>query len=226
MKKTKLLLFVAMAALFASCGTNRLTRGEQYAKFYEEKPVTLLVMPPINNSTNVDAKELLYTSISRPLAEAGYYVISPHLAMDIFKNESAYDAELFIDQDVSMFGRVFGADAVVFTTIEKWKKTGLGIETDLTYMVKSTHTNEILFEKTCELFLDLSFNSGNNSLLGSLLDLTVSAINTALTDHIVAARRCNNYIVSDFPRGKYNPYYLQDMDVPAEPKYIKRSVKE
>ena len=36
----------------------------------EEKPITLLVMPPINNSTNVEAKDLLYTSISRPLVEA------------------------------------------------------------------------------------------------------------------------------------------------------------
>ena len=63
---------------------------------YEEKPVTLLVMPPINNSSNVEAKDLLYTSISKPLAEAGYYVISTMLAMDILKAESAYDAEMFV----------------------------------------------------------------------------------------------------------------------------------
>ena len=56
-----------------SCGMfNTVTRESQYAKMYEEKPVTLLVMPPINNSANVEAKDLLYTSISRPLVEAGY----------------------------------------------------------------------------------------------------------------------------------------------------------
>ena len=47
-----------------SCGMmNTVTKGSQYAKMYEEKPVTLLVMPPINNSTHVEARDLLYTSM-------------------------------------------------------------------------------------------------------------------------------------------------------------------
>ena len=73
----KFLILVAAAALLVSCGSaGKLTRGEVYAPLYNEAPVTLLVMPPINNTSNVDAKELLYTSISYPLIEAGYYVIS------------------------------------------------------------------------------------------------------------------------------------------------------
>ncbi|HQH10501.1 MAG TPA: DUF799 family lipoprotein, partial [Bacteroidales bacterium] len=86
----KLLLIIPLAAIISSCGMlSNVTRGNQYAQLYEEKPITLLVMPPINNTTNVEAKEYLYTSISRPLAEAGYYVISPMLAMEVFKAESA-----------------------------------------------------------------------------------------------------------------------------------------
>ena len=81
-----------------SCTTSsNLTRGEVYAKLYEEKPVSILVMPPINNTSNVEAKDLLYTSVSRNIAEAGYYVISPLIAMDVLRNESAYDAEYFIN---------------------------------------------------------------------------------------------------------------------------------
>lgn len=219
------ILLLAGVAL-SSCTTSNLTRGESYPTFYEEKPVTLLVMPPINNSTDVDAKELLYTSISRPLIEAGYYVISPHLAMDVFKSESAYDAELFLDQDVGPFGRFFGADAVVFTIINKWQKVGVGIQTEISYIVKSTHTNEILFEKNCNLFLDLSVNSGNGSLVGQLVSLTATLINTAVTDHIVAARRCNYYVLQDIPRGKYNPQHMQDQEQKALPKEINASVTQ
>ena len=91
----RLILFAFTCFIVSSCGMyNTVTRESQYSKMYEEKPITLLVMPPINNSTNVEAKDLLYTSISRPLVEAGYYVVSPLLAMDILKAESAYDAEL------------------------------------------------------------------------------------------------------------------------------------
>jgi hypothetical protein len=192
---------------------------------YEEKPVTLLVMPPINNSTNVEAKDLLYTSISRPLVEAGYYVISPLLAMDILKAESAYDSEMFIEAPLTMFNNFFGADAVVFSVIDSWAKTGMGIQTKIRYVIKSAYTNEILFDRSCDLYLDLSVNSGTGGLLGALVDLTASLITTAATDHIVAARKANYFIMRDIPRGKYSPEYMIDKEYIAEQKDIVTVVK-
>lgn len=218
MKKiyTLLTMISVMIFLFSSCGTTTsYTRASLYPKVYEEKPVSLLVMPPINNTTNVEAKDLLYTSISHPLIEAGYYVISPHLAMEFLKNESAYDAELFIDGDISKFGQVFGVDAVIFSVVDKWEKQGLGIATHIRYIMKSTKTNEILFERKCDLYLDLRLQSGQSSALGVLMELAASAIMTATTDHIVAARKCNKYVFSDLPRGQYNPSFGLDKDTKA-----------
>ena len=222
----RILYFGILCCMATSCGmSNTVTRESQYAKMYEEKPVTLLVMPPINNSANVEAKDLLYTSISRPLVEAGYYVISPLLAMDVLKAESAYDAEMFFDSSLSTFQDYFGVDAVVFSVIDTWTKKGLGIETKIRYVIKSAHTNETLFDRSCDLYLDLSVNSGSNGLLGALVDLAVSAINTAATDHIIAARKVNYYIFRDIPRGKYSPEYMQDKEVIAEKKDIVARVK-
>ncbi len=212
--------------LFSSCATTTTyTRASLYPKMYEEQPVSLLVMPPINNTTNVEAKDLLYTSISYPLIEAGYYVVSPHLAMEFLKNESAYDAEMFIDGDMSIFGKVFGVDAVIFSVIDKWEKQGLGISTHIKYIVMSTKTNEILFERKCDLYLDLQVQSGQSSALGILMELAASAIATATTDHIVAARKCNRYVFSDFPRGKYNPYFGLDKEIKASEPNVKISVR-
>ena len=217
----RLIIFAFTCCLLASCGvTNTVTRESQYAKMYEEKPVTLLVMPPINNSTNVEAKDLLYTSISRPLAEAGYYVISPLLAMDILKAESAYDSELFFDAPLTAFQNFFGADAVVFSIIDTWAKKGLGIETKIRYVIKSAYTNEILFDRSCDLYLDLSIDSNSNSMLGVLIDLAASAINTAATDHIIAARKANYFILRDIPRGKYSPNHMLDKETIAEKKDV------
>lgn len=222
--KRILLLFIA-AAIISSCGVSKITRGTQYAKMYEEKPITLLVMPPINNTTNIEAKEFLYTSISRPLAEAGYYVISPLLAMDVLKAESAYDAELFVNGPLNMFQKFFGADAVIFSEINSWTKKGFGIETELRYFIKSASTGEILFDRSCQLYLDLSVQTGGNSGFAALAALVVSTINTAFTEHIVAARKANYYIFRDIPQGKYSPMYMQDMDERAEKKDIKVRVK-
>ena len=207
--------------MVTSCGMmNTVTRESQYAKMYEEKPITLLVMPPINNSTNVEAKDLLYTSISRPLVEAGYYVISPLLAMDVLKAESAYDSEMFFDSPLTAFQNYFGADAVVFSVIDTWSKKGMGIETKIRYVIKSAYTNEILFDRSCDLYLDLSIDSGAQGVLGALVDLAASAINTAATDHIKAARKANYYILRDIPRGKYSPEHMLDKDTIAEEKDI------
>ena len=215
-----------LCCMATSCGMmSTVTRESQYAKMYEEKPITLLVMPPINNSTNVEAKDLLYTSISRPLVAAGYYVISPLLAMDVLKTESAYDSEMFFDASLTSFQNYFGADAVIFSLIDTWTKKGLGIETKIRYVIKSAYTNEILFDRSCDLYLDLSIDSGANGLLGALVDLAASAINTAATDHIMAARKANYYILRDIPRGKYSPEYMLDKQTAAEKKDVVARVK-
>lgn len=222
----RLIPIILLAVAVSSCGLmNQVTRESQYAAMYNDMPVTILVMPPINNTSNVEAKDLLYTSISRPLAEAGYYVISPLLAMDVLKAESAYDAELFIDKPLTMFRDYFGADAVVFSQIDDWTKRGFGIDTKIRYIIKSATSGEVLFDRSCDLYLDLQQNSGGSSALSKLVDLAVSAIATAATDHIVAARKANYYIFRDIPRGKYSPQYLQDKEVIAEKKDVKARVK-
>ena len=220
----KLLYILALAVAAASCSTT--TRLSQYPLMYDEKPVTILVMPPINNTANVEAKDLLYTSISKPLAEAGYYVISPHLAMDVLKAESAYDAEMFVDGPLDKFAQYFGADAVVFSQIDKWTKSGFGIDTKIRYFIKSTKDNEIIFDRTCDLHLDLSQNTvSNGGLLGALVNMATTALVTATTDHIVAARAANNYIFNDIPRGKYHPMYGKDQNIAASQKDISARVK-
>ena len=224
-------LFVLVVLLSACGASSDLTRGQLYPGMYEEKPVTLLVMPPINNSANVEAKELLYTSISRPLAEAGYYVIPPSLAMAVLRQESGYDAELFLDKPLKQFHEFFGADAVVFSVIESWAKQGLGINTEIRYIIKSAITDQVLFDRTCNLFLDLSVNSGSSSdsgrsLLSILVDVAAGAINTALTDHIEAARKANYYIFRDLPVGKYDNLFLQDQDVSTDHQNVTKYVKE
>lgn len=205
--------------------SSNLTKGEVYAKMYEEKPVSILVMPPINNTNNVEAKDLLYTSISQHIAEAGYYVVSPVMAMDVFKNESAYDAEYFIHSSLRKFKEYFGADAVVFAVIDKWAKEGFQIHTVISYIVKSTTTNEILFERSCDMTLNLmkSSNYGNGlagALAGVLVDVIVSAIDVATTEHIEAARIANTNVFKDLPYGKYSPLYLQDKELMSQDKHM------
>ena len=201
-----------------------ITKGEKYAKLYEEKPISILVMPPINNTSNVEAKDMLYTSISQHIAEAGYYVIPPIMAMDVFKNESAYDSEYFISSSLSKFKEYFGADAVVFAIIDNWAKEGWVVHTNIRYIIKSTITHEILFERSCDMMLNLMKSSGTGGLAGVLADAIATAIDVAMTEHIEAARIANKYVFDDLPYGKYSPLYLQDKEVLSKNKDVRVSV--
>lgn len=212
----------------ASCSSTHLTRSGSYPKLYEEQPVAIAVMPPINNTTHVEAKEYFYTTLAKPLCNKGYYVISPLLAMEIFKNESAYDSEQFLNNSLQPFHDVFGVDAVLFTTIEQWSKSALGgtITVQIEYELKSTHTNETLFKRNGTLTLDLNSTSSGQGLGNLLLDMVSSAVATALTDKTDVARRCNNYVLRDLPEGKYSPYHGTDRDTECSPERFSVRINE
>lgn len=52
----KIILAILVPLLLVSCAQN-ITRGEQYAKMYEEKPTSIVIMPPINQTQHVEAKD-------------------------------------------------------------------------------------------------------------------------------------------------------------------------
>lgn len=221
-KGLNIVLSIVCALQLSSCVTTTpLTRAEAYPKLYEEKPRVILIMPPINNTNNVEAKEYFYSSLAHPICERGYYVISPLLALDFLKSQSAYESELFIEGNVKPFRTYLGADAVLFTTISKWSKTLISgnIHVTVSYVLRSTHTGEILFERSGDLTLDKS--SGQGGLAG----LVATMIQTGMTDKVEAARKCNAYVFTDLPSGVYRGNYQKDQAVPTGEKVFKSSVK-
>jgi hypothetical protein len=213
MKKIILFSSIAVAVLLSNCSTTTpLTKSVAYKGMYEEKPVVILLMPPVNRSTEVDAKEYFHSTLNIPIANAGYYVISPFLSMEILKKESAYDSELFLDNSLSKFGEVFGADLALFTIINKWDKNAISakVYVEIEYIFKSIKTNEIIYTRKGSVTYDTSVNTGVGGGLGLLANVVASAINTAATKYVDVARACNAYTFNDLPAGKYSPMYEQD----------------
>lgn len=221
----KIILFaLVIVAVMSSCSTP-LTMGKQYPGMYEEKPLTIAIMPPINQTTHAEAKDYFYTTMYLPLCEKGYYVFSPYLTMEMFQQESAYDAEQFIDADLSIFQEVLGADAAMFTIIKDWKRNNvLGVLTvDVEYRLRSTKTGQVLYQKEGNIKVDTSIKGGSG--LGALVGVIATAVNTAVTDKVVAGRKCNAFVLTDMPSGKYSPLFEKDAANPATKSYIKATVK-
>ncbi|MAZ58728.1 MAG: hypothetical protein CMP56_04935 [Flavobacteriales bacterium] len=209
---------ITLTFLISACSTSsKLTKATAYEGVYAEKPVTVLLMPPINKSTNVEAKDYFHATLNVPIVNSGYYVIPPFLSMAILKQESAYDSELFVNAPLSKFKEVFGADVALFTTIHKWDKSAIGatVTVKIEYILKSTTTNEVLFSRTGDIIYNASVDTNIGGLAGILADLAASAINTAATKYVDLAKSCNSHTFRDLPAGKYHPNYEKDSEYMA-----------
>lgn len=183
-------------------------------------------MPPINKTTHAEAKDYFYTTMYLPLCEKGYYVYSPYLTMEMFQQESAYDAEMFIEADLSTFRNVLGADAAMFTIIKDWRRNNIGgmLTVKVEYILRSTKTGQTLYAREGEIKVNTSVDGGSGGL-GALVGMIATAINTAATDKVVAGRKCTAFVLSDLPAGKYSSMYEKDAGNPAGNKFVKATVK-
>ncbi len=209
------LLLLPLVIVSQGC-EKRVTKAEKFPLMYQEQPLTILVLPPMNETTAADAKEYYATTIAEPLSLQGFYVLPIEVTSDILKNQGLYDAELLVGVPLHRFREYFGADAVLFTTIKKWDTYYAVIASSLTvsvYMVlKSTKSDQVLWDYTGTVAVDLSGgNTGTGGgLAGLIAKAVVTAVSTAMADYVPAARNANYVALTNVAFGKYHTSYNTD----------------
>jgi len=120
MKPTRVALWAAVLALSFLGGCATKAPPYDYAAFMRAKPATLLVMPPVNESPEINATSGVWAHATLPLAEAGYYVLPVTLVDETFRQNgvsSANDAQEISPKKLREF---FGADAAVYMKVKKY----------------------------------------------------------------------------------------------------------
>jgi hypothetical protein len=205
-----------MVLLLTSCAPKMVTKADKFPLMYEEMPVSILLLPPINETTAADAKEYYSTTLQEPISFSGYYVFPYEVTSEVLKMEGIYDAELLKDLSVTKFREYFGADAVLFTTIKKWDISYIVIASNLTVSIdcelKSTKSEQVLWSYNGPVVIDLSGGGSGGSIAGLIVKSIVTAINTATADYVPYARVANYRAISSVPYGKYHKGYLQDKE--------------
>ncbi|MBO1270604.1 MULTISPECIES: GNA1162 family protein [Shewanella] len=210
MRNIILLLLITTASLLTGCATpNYVTKQAAYPLMYQQHPLSILVVPAINHSTAADAPELYSTTIATPLAEAGYYVLPLPITNMLLQQQGVVDGEQLEKVDATKFHGLFGADAILFVTINQWDTnyyvTGGNVTVGASFRLVSTSSNEELWHYSNTIVYNTSGNSGN-----LIADLISTAISTAITDYVPIARTVNGMVVNTLPAGKYSPLYDKD----------------
>jgi len=223
MRSKTILRCIAVAAfgvLLSGCGaaTQSLTKGAAFPKMYEEQPRSLLILPPMNESTDAEAKDYYMTTAETPFAMMGYYTFPVEMVSDIMKQEGVYDTELLYNLPMDKFAEYFGADAVLLTKIKKWDVSYMVVASNLTVSIEakivSTKTSQVLWAHTGTVVVDLG--GGNNSgggLAGLIVNAVATAVNTAAADYVTYAHQANQRLIYTLPAGPYSEAYMVDQDV-------------
>lgn len=216
-KKLILSILLSFAVIVVGCAPKATTKGEEFPFMYEETPLTILILPPMNESTAADAKQYYATTVQEVLSYWGYYVFPYEVTSDILKMEGIYDAELIRNVPLAKFREYFGADAVLFTTIKKWDLSYMVLASNLTVSIdeelKSTKTDQTLWSYNGTVVVDLSGGNTGGGLGGLIAKAIIAAASSAMVDYVPYARQANYRALSSFPFGKYHPNFMTDQSM-------------
>ena len=214
---TGICLIVVLLA--AGCVTTEPVPGYDYTQFRAEDPRSILIVPVINRSVEVDAPDFFLSTISKPVAERGYYPFPVNMVKRILEDDGLSDANLVHGADPRRLGELFGADAVLYVSIEQWNAKYLVLSTTVTvefaYVLKSTGTGEEIWSSSgIRQFSSDGGNSSGNLLADLVVSMATAAIEKASPNYVPMAQQANAQVTSEpkrgIPAGPYHPEYKKD----------------
>ena len=174
----------AIFLFFACASTGTPVEQEENVFFRENRPRSILVMPPVNISPEVAAPLTFLAASTYPLAESGYYVIPVALSDQTFKQNGITVAE---DAHAIEYGRlyeIFGADAALYITITRFGASYYVIDS---VVEAAANARLVDLRSGLELWhgqvsIAEGSNSGSSDLIGALIGAAINQIANTLSD--------------------------------------------
>jgi hypothetical protein len=194
---------------------------KDYTKFRTEDPRSILIVPVVNRSVDVDAPDYFLSTATLPPAERGYYIFPVNLIKRLLEDDGLSDANLVHSADPTRVAELFGADAVLYISILQWDAKYMVLSTNVTvqfaYSLKSGKTGETLWEHAETMVYSPQQQQSSGSPLADLIAQLVSAaITKAVPNYVPLARQANaNAVIrpgQGLPAGPYHEKYNMDKD--------------
>jgi hypothetical protein len=209
---------ISLTSVLGLAGCAATPPRSDYTEFRSENPRSILVVPPINKSVDVNAPDYFLATIATPLAERGYYVFPVNMVRSVLADDGLSDANLVHAGDPRRLGELFGADAVLYISIERWDAKYVVLSTTVTveldYRLKSARTGHELWKDHRVLAYSPQGSSSGNALADLVADLVAAAMTKAAPNYLPLARQANAQAISlkgtGLPAGPHDSLYLKD----------------
>ena len=172
-----------------------------YTLYRKHMPKSLLVIPPTNNSNDVKATYGYYSTLSKPLAELGYYVYPLGVVDSFFKENGITMAAEMKAVPLSKLTEIFGADAVVYIDLIDYGSKYMGIVQATVVNANITlvdcATGNVLWQG--RVYASDTSDGSDNGLLGMLVTAAVKQIAEQSTDYAhLLSRTANNQLIEGY----------------------------
>lgn len=157
-----------------------------YTEFKAANPRSILVLPPSSASPDVNATHAVLAQMTRPLAEAGYYVVPVALMDATFRENGVEEPDDVHDIPFERLRNIFDADAALYTEITEFGTSYKVIVSDtvvaVTGRLVDLRTGTVLWEGRARASSaeQGSYNSGG--LAGLLVQAVVEQIISDVAD--------------------------------------------
>jgi len=205
-------MLVALATALSGCAAG--PPPYDYTDFRQSPPRSILILPPLDETTSVIGPYSYLSTVSWPVAERGYYVFPVAVVDQLLKENGMPTPGEMHQVPLDKLRASTGADAVLYPVLHQYgtKYVVLSSTTtvDVSVRLVDTRSGKLLWEGRG--FAQQGSGDSGQGLLGALVNAVVSQIITSKADLGHQVSRMANYQVfltkgRELPPGPYHPEF-------------------
>jgi hypothetical protein len=178
MHSFRLFFLLGFFVILSGCASQK--KSLDYSAFRESNPRSIVILPPLNHSPDVRATYSFYTTVTMPVAEAGYYVFPIALVDQTFKENGLPTPGEMHQASLTKLREVFGADAALYITITQYGSVYSVIDSSVIVSANADlidlKTGKLLWTGTATASSSEGENKGGGSITGILINAIVKQI--------------------------------------------------
>ncbi|MCG3463683.1 DUF799 domain-containing protein [Xenorhabdus bovienii] len=183
-----------------------------YTALRESQPKSILVLPAVNKSVEIQAGGSLISQVTYPLAESGYYVFPVAVVEETFRQNGVTEAQDIQNISYKKLHDIFGADAALYLDITQYGTQYLVISSDTRVSAAARlvdlRSGKQLWSGTATASSTENDNHSSGGLIGMLVSAAISQIANTITDrgHDIAGITSNRLLsAGQYGRLLYGP---------------------
>jgi hypothetical protein len=178
-----------------------------YTAFKEARPASILVLPPINGTPEVQATPSVMAQMTQPLAESGYYVLPVSLVDETLKSNGMHTPDDAQQIPAAKLREIFGADAALYVKVTRYGSVYKVVNSETAVTLEARlvdlRSGQLLWEGSASASSAEQANNNQGGLVGLLVKAVVDQIVASSTDrsHPMAGIASQRLLAAGRPNG-------------------------